>query len=263
MNGPSLGMASLSLGAGTPLLLLPGLTADHRPPTGLARRAQLGLMRQLAEHRQVWWVNRRQGLSEGTTMADLAEDYATMLHQWQAAPIDIVGISTGGGVGLQLAADHPELVRRLVLVASACRLGPGGHEVERQALAALERGDRRRAASLVSRLLPSGRVAAALAGALGWLLPGGVVAKDFHDLATTMRAELDFDLSDRLHEVTAPTLVIGGELDGFYGEAVFQETAKGLPFGHLLLRPGTSHAKTVVDRSLGPEINAFLGQPDS
>jgi pimeloyl-ACP methyl ester carboxylesterase len=255
-------MASLSLGAGTPLLLLPGLTADHRQPTGMARRAQLGLMRQLAEHRQVWWVNRRQGLTEGTTMADLAEDYASMLREWQAAPIDVVGISTGGGVGLQLAADHPELVRRLVLVASACRLGQGGHELERQALDALERGDRRRAASLIARQLPSGRVAVAAAGAFGWLLPGGVVARDFRDLQTTMRAELDFDLSDRLHEVTAPTLVIGGALDASYGEAVFRETASGLPLGELVLRPGRSHARTVVDRRLGADINAFLGQPE-
>lgn len=262
MNGPSLGMASLSIGSGTPLLLLPGLTADHRPPTGMARRAQLGLMRQLADHRQVWWVNRRQGLPGGTTMADLAEDYATMLREWQAGPIDLVGISTGGGVGLQLAADHPDLVRRLVLVASACRLGPGGHDVERQAVEALERGDRRRAASLIARLLPSSRLAAALAGALGWLLPGGVVAKEFGDLQATMRAELDLDLSGRLQEITAPTLVIGGELDASYGEAVFRETASGLPFGHLLLRPGTGHAKTLVDRRLGAEINAFLGQPD-
>ncbi|SES39823.1 Pimeloyl-ACP methyl ester carboxylesterase [Pedococcus cremeus] len=263
MNGPSEGMASLSLGAGPPLLLMPGLTPDHRPPTGMARRAQLGLMRPLAQQRQVWWVNRRQGLPEGTTMAELADDYATMLREWQAAPIDVVGVSTGGEVALQLAADHPELVRRLVLVASACRLGAAGHEVERRAAEALERGDRRTAASLLWRLLPSGRLSTAVAGGVGWLLPGPVVAKDHSDLLATMRAELAFDLSDRLHEIATPTLVVGGSEDASYGEAVFRETASGLPFGHLALRQGRSHAATVTGRGLGPEVNAFLGRHDS
>ena len=41
MNGPSRGMASLSLGSGPPLLLLPGLTPDHEPPTGSDRWFQL------------------------------------------------------------------------------------------------------------------------------------------------------------------------------------------------------------------------------
>jgi len=229
----------------------------------MARRAQLALMRPLAQHRQVWWVNRRQGLPEGTTMAELADDYATMLGDWQAAPIDVVGISTGGEVALQLAADHPELVRRLVLVASACRLGPSGHDVERQAAEALDRGERRRAAALLARLLPSGRMTGALAGGLAWLVPGGVVGRDHQDLLATMRAELAFDLSERLHEITAPTLVVGGSEDGSYGEAVFRETATGLPFGHLALHPGRSHAATVTSRGLGPEVNAFLGRHDT
>ena len=263
MNGPSSGMASLSLGAGPPLLLMPGLTPDHRPPTGMARRAQLALMRPLARERQVWWVNRRQGLPQGTTIAELADDYATMLGEWQAAPIDVVGISTGGEIALQLAADHPELVRRLVLVASACRLGAAGHKVERQAVAALERGDRRGAAALLSAPLPSGRFASALMRGLAWVLPGGVVGPDHRDLLATLRAELAFDLSERLHEITAPTLVLGGSEDAFYGEAVFRETATGLPSGQLALHHGRSHARTVTSRDLGPEVNAFLGQPEA
>ena len=51
-----------------------------------------------------------------------------------------MGVSTGGSA-LQPAADHPELVNRLVLVASACRLGPGGRSGQRRVLAALEHGD--------------------------------------------------------------------------------------------------------------------------
>ena len=63
------GMASLSLGSGPPLLFLPGLTPSHQPPHGSSRRFQLQQMRLFAEHRAVWWVNRRQGLPPDVSMA--------------------------------------------------------------------------------------------------------------------------------------------------------------------------------------------------
>ena len=37
--------------------------------------------------------------------------------------VDVVGTSTGGSIAQQLAADHPETVRRLALLSTACRLG--------------------------------------------------------------------------------------------------------------------------------------------
>ncbi|MDF2091869.1 alpha/beta hydrolase [Knoellia sp. 3-2P3] len=259
MNGQPVGMASLSLGAGQPLLLLPGLTPDHEPPTGADRWFQLRSMRRLAPARQVWWVNRRRGLAEGTTMADLAEDYATMLREWQASPIDVVGVSTGGSVALQLAADHPQVVRRLVLVASGCRLGPQGHAGQRRAIEALERGDRRAAAAILMELAAAGRLTRAALRAVGWLVPSLVVARDTHDLRVTMQAEDAFDLANRLQSISAPTLVIGGDRDAYYGEGVFRETADALPFGHLVLLPGAGHAATVADRHLGEQVDAFLG----
>lgn len=258
MNGPSDGMATLSLGSGPPLLFMPGLTADHQPPRGAARRFQLRQMRPLAAHRQVWWVNRRQGLAPGTTMADLADDYATVLQEWQEAPIDVVGVSTGGSVALQLAADHPRLVRRLVLVASACRLGPRGLAGQRRAIEALEHGDRHRAASILMELGGAGRFATGALGAMGWLLPGLVVARDHGDLLETMRAEEPFDLTDRLGSIEAQTLVVGGDRDAFYGEPVFRETATGLARGHLILYPGRSHVTTLSAKRLGGDVTAFL-----
>lgn len=260
MNGPSDGMPTLSLGSGPPLLFLPGLTADHQPPRGAARRFQLRQMRPLAASRQVWWVNRRQGLAPGTTMADLADDYATVLQEWQEAPIDVVGVSTGGSVALQLAADHPQLVRRLVLVASACRLGPEGLAGQHRVIEALERGDRHRAASVLMELGGAGRFTTGAFGALGWLLPGLVIARDHADLLTTMRAEESFDLTDRLASIESQTLVVGGDRDVLYGEAVFRETATGLARGHLVLYPGRSHVATVSAKRLGRDVSAFLSR---
>jgi pimeloyl-ACP methyl ester carboxylesterase len=59
-------------------------------------------------------------------MADLANDYAGALDGMFQRPVDVLGISTGGSLALQLAADRPELVERLVVAGAACRLSEYG-----------------------------------------------------------------------------------------------------------------------------------------
>ncbi len=125
---------------------------------------------------------------------------------------------------------------------------------------ALERGDRHRAASTLMELGGAGRLSTGALGALGWLLPGIVVARDHGDLLVTMRAEEPFDLTDRLGSIEAQTLVVGGSRDAFYGESVFRETATGLARGHLVLYPGRSHVTTVSARRLGEDVTAFLSR---
>ena len=258
MTLPGDGMASLSLGSGPPLLFLPGLTPDHTTPRGWARRFALHQMRPYADRRQVWWVGRRRGLAPGATMADIAGDYAVVLREWGEEPIDVVGVSTGGSVALQLAADHPELVNRLVLVASACRLGPGGRSGQHRVLTALERGDRRRAGAELMALTAGGPGMARVFGAGGWLLPGLLVGHRDPDLLATLRAEDAFDLTARLGSIETPTLVVGGERDAFYGADLFRETAHGLPRGQVLLYPGIGHGGTVSHRRLGRDVLAHL-----
>jgi len=50
-----------------------------------------------------------------------ADDVAAVLDELQLAPVDVLGFSNGGQVALQLAARHPERVRRLVLASTPVR----------------------------------------------------------------------------------------------------------------------------------------------
>ncbi|MEV4530708.1 alpha/beta fold hydrolase [Streptosporangium sp. NPDC049304] len=67
----------------------------------------------------------------GTTMADLAAVYAQAIRGISEGPVNMLAISTGGSIALQLAADHPGLVDRLVLAGTACTLGPIGRRAQR------------------------------------------------------------------------------------------------------------------------------------
>ncbi|HYO37168.1 MAG TPA: aldo/keto reductase [Geodermatophilus sp.] len=49
------------------------------------------------------------------------DDVAALVHSLDPGPADLVGYSLGGGVVLRTAIRHPEVVRRLVVVAAPCR----------------------------------------------------------------------------------------------------------------------------------------------
>lgn len=60
-------------------------------------------------------------------VADLSDDVAALLDALQiAGPVDVLGWSAGGNVVLQLAIDHPQRVRRVVLEAPGSPFGFGG-----------------------------------------------------------------------------------------------------------------------------------------
>ena len=74
------GMPFLSFGSGPPLVVLPGISANHAAPTGGERRALTQPLLPFAQARRLWWVNRRPSLALDTTMAELARDYAVALR---------------------------------------------------------------------------------------------------------------------------------------------------------------------------------------
>jgi pimeloyl-ACP methyl ester carboxylesterase len=102
-------------GEGEPLLLLHG---------GLGSIDMFGpVLPILAEGRQVIGVDLyghgRTALTDRpVSLPDIGDDMATVLTSLGYDQVDVLGYSLGGGVGLRLAIQHPEKVRRLV-VASA------------------------------------------------------------------------------------------------------------------------------------------------
>jgi hypothetical protein len=120
------GLPYLAVGQGPPLVVFVGLTAEHANTTGLARRFELQTLKPLAKHFTVYAVNRKPGLPAGSSIGDLAGHYAEAIAREFPGPVCVWGISTGGSIAQQFAIDHPQLVRRLVLAATACRLSPMG-----------------------------------------------------------------------------------------------------------------------------------------
>ena len=249
-----------AVGNGSPLVVFAGLT----PVTGVAGdavvRSIVHPLLPLAASRRLVVLNRRAGMPQGMTMVELASEHADALCDAFAAPVDLVGTSTGGSIAAQLSADHGELVGRLALISAACRLGPTGRKLQAQVAESIRRGRYRRAAATATAgLVPRrrGKIAAAVAG---WLLAGQLVhsPEDWADMATTIEAEDGFDLAACATPITVPTQIIAGRDDRFYSPALFEQTAQLISGSRLHLINGRGHITVTRDRRFTPTLAAFF-----
>src|SRR5215210_3811041 len=246
-------------GHGPPFVFLGGLA----PETGVdgAQRMNRSFVAPFAKEHRAYFLNRRAGLPRGMTMAELAAEHADAIRsQFGGEAVDVLGMSTGGSIAQQLAADHPDVVRRLVLVSTACRLGPNGRKLQRRVAARIRAGAPRKAfAVMTAGLVPRGRGRLA-AATLAWMAASQIQPdpSELADMATTIEAEDDFDLAACREPIRAPTLIVVGSDDVFYGRDLFEETARLIPGSDLRLHEGRGHVTVTMRRDFAPEINRFL-----
>ncbi|NLX11299.1 MAG: alpha/beta hydrolase [Chloroflexi bacterium] len=228
-----------------PLVVFQGLMFENKPLSRWMARRFNGYQFLETDY-TLTIVNRKPGLPAGCTLQAMANDYAAMIREEFDGPIDVIGVSTGGSIAQHFAADHSNLVQRLVLHSTAHTLGAAGRDVQLRTAAHAGRGDWQAAhAAMLGFMLPHG---AGLKGAAGRLITrlGAYLLsrrppRDASDLVVTVQAEDAHHFKDRLAEITAPTLVVAGEQDPFYTAALFRETAEGIPNARLILYPGMGH----------------------
>ena len=105
-------------GSGAPLVFVHGIPTDYR-----AWRAQMEpfskVRRVFAISRRYAAPNMRQGDLSDSTVHNNAVDLKGFIEKVAGGPVDLVGHSYGGFISAFLAADHPDLVKSLVLVEPA------------------------------------------------------------------------------------------------------------------------------------------------
>lgn len=248
-------------GSGPPLVILTGSELQHRPPT---RSVVLGyrlMLRRLCRQYTVYLCSRRSGLAHGTTARDLSEDFAAMIRSEISGPVHLVGLSSGGSSAMHLAADHPELVQRLVLAMTGHRMNAHGAEVARVWRDLALGGDWPALWARMGTDVAEGRSPEWL---VQWMMRRfgrallGVPSDNGRDLAAVLDADLGLDVGSALPRITAPTLVIGGTDDPFYGEHI-RATAQLIAGAQLCLIPGGHAVVKSSPRAFETALLGFLG----
>lgn len=219
------------------LLVVPGL-GDALFDGSYGRveaRATAWALRRYAEEYTVYVVSRPRGLDHGASIEGMADDYVRVLEE-RLGPTPVLGVSMGGLIAQEIARSRPDLVDRLALAVSGCRLAEGSRETGRRLRwYALEDDWVELRATLLEAMFTGRRrrLFPALARTVGRLRPPEPA--DPGDVVASIDATLAYDGCDRLETIEPRTLVIGGDEDPFFPESVLRETHEGLPDAQLAL----------------------------
>ncbi|WP_255190867.1 alpha/beta fold hydrolase [Natronobeatus ordinarius] len=186
-------------------------------------------------------VSRPRGLAEGTSIRELARDYARVLET-QIGPASVLGISMGGLIAQELANLRPDLVDRLVLAASGCRLADESVQIGRRLRwYALEEEWTKIRTELLREMYTGYRrtLYPRLSATVGRLRPP--TPAEPADVVVSIDAVLEYDGTDRLEEIEPRTLVIGGDEDPFFPEEILRETHAGIPDAQLAMFRNARH----------------------
>jgi 3-oxoadipate enol-lactonase len=161
-------------------------------------------------------------------IAELAVQARQLLTDAGVGPVDVVGVSLGGLVALQLAADTPDLVRRLVVVDAVA--------VYPEPLRAMwrDRAERAPVEGMEPFVDPTMGLwftpeALANGGPLVESVRARLRAADPHGYALACRALERADVTGVLDRIAAPTLVVCGEDDAPPFTAAASDLAARLP----------------------------------
>jgi 3-oxoadipate enol-lactonase len=175
-------------------------------------------------------------------------EIASLIADWIAGlgrgPADVVGLSFGGMVAQHLALNHPGAVRTLALLDTSPAFGFDGVTTAQEWLAT------RVSPGPEASRPDTGRV---IAGIVGPDCPAQVrdaAAAIMREvpaatLAASCQALVGHDTRDRLHQVTAPTLVMVGAADTETPESYARAIADRIPGARLVVVPGAGHLLNV------------------
>ena len=266
-TGVSSGMEFAVLGTGPrSILFLPGGPGSEIATGLMAALEERQLRPYLAAGFATWTTTRRRDMPAGHTVADMARDQAEFIRAEMSGRADVVvGQSYGGLIALHLAADHPDVVGRVVIVGAAARVSDWGREVDGRWARLRATGQHARAGStMLEYLLPDARWA--------WLrrLAGPVAGAAFRgdrtpvgDLLVEAEAERVFDAREVLSRISVPVLMICGDSDLFFPPPLVEETAGAIADCTTRTYAGLGHIRTISSSRLPQDILGWVDdRPD-
>lgn len=198
---------------------------------------------------------------DGYAMENLYADALGFLNALGAGPVHFVGLSTGGFVGMRIAARHPELLRSLVLMDTSAKGEPAYKRLKYEAMFAvvkrfgfaplrepilrtffgdafLDDPDRLPDVHRMWRVLKANNPEAAIAFGRGIFNRG--------------------DVRDEIRTIDVPTRVMVGQHDKATPPDRAREVAEAIPGAKLIVFPESGHVGTIEEpRVVNRELAEF------
>jgi 3-oxoadipate enol-lactonase/4-carboxymuconolactone decarboxylase len=196
----------------------------------------------LSEHfRVVGWDlpgHGRGGTADAFTIAELAAGVLALADEFTTETFHYAGDSVGGCVGLQLLLDVPHRLASATLLCTGAAIGTPDAWRERAATVR-SGGTETIVATAAQRWFPAGF--AEREPVVSSALLETLRATDAASYAQVCEALAEFNVIDRLHEITTPVLAVAGSQDVATPPDHLQRIAAGVKDGQMVVLDGVGH----------------------
>lgn len=230
-----------------------GRAADHEGD-GDPRGSQY---RQFAKDFTVYVFSRKNKIPVGCTTRDMARDLMIAMKALGIEKAHIFGVSMGGMIAQHFAADYPEMVDKLVLTVTCARPNPVLIGSVTEWMEQAKQGDHKALMDSNIRKIYTDRYYRRSR----WLIPviGAAAKPESYDrFLRQAEACLTHYGYDRLPQIKAPTLVVGGEEDRCLGAEASRELAERIPGAQLKMYPGLGHGLYEEAKDFNQTILEYL-----
>ena len=268
ISGGTLEAYPLAGGPGAPLVVLGGVETGLRPLAGTEQVLDRRWQPRTAA-RPVTILGRP--LPDDPQDAErimhprvIADAVAVVLRERGLGPVAIEAESGGGRISLGLTIDHPDLVDRLALASVASETPEGSPMATRMArwVELAEDGEWGAFfAAMAQQMKAASEVEAGSFAVVARLQPRPATPERF---IGELKATLDPSsfVTDRLGEISVPTLVLAGEQDQIVPLPSTKLVADRIPGAILVTDPDCGHTVRSSFRRYDELVEAFLAEGD-
>ena len=223
-----------------PVLLVQGLGGEKN--SWNLQRAALAL-----RHRTIAFDNRGAGRSDKPdgkyNLEEMADDAIAVLDAAGIETAHIVGLSMGGAISQIIALKHPNRVRSLTLVATACRNHAWREELLQSWATTAETQGMTAVGKEAARWMIGPRSFRRVLPALGWMGPLQLfnTANAFVSQVKAILSTDDGALNTELANIVCPTMVVVGNQDVLTPRGDAEEIASLIPTAELVIISGGAH----------------------
>lgn len=205
----------------------------------------------------VYVFSRKNNLPDSYSIREMADDQAEAMRTLGIGKASVVGVSEGGIIAQHLAADHADMVEKLVIAVSAPYANGTVRANVKYWIELAKQGNHKQLMTDIAEKYYS----EAFLSRYRKLYPIiGTIGKpdDYHRFLVNAEAILGFDARNDVRRISCPVLIIAGGDDRIVGTQAANELNGIIPGSRLHVYPGLGHGAYEEAKDLKQRIYDFL-----
>lgn len=238
------------------LIMIPGLGDGMMTVRGKALPFAL-MYNMFAKDFTVYVFSRKNELEEGYTTRDMARDLKAAMEMLGIEKSDMIGVSQGGMIAEHFAIDYPHMVRRLILVVT---IGRQNACIQNVIKSWIELARQKRYGEVMKDIVVR-MYTEEYIQKYRWMLPVFArypAPKNPARFLIMANACITHDAYEELEQISAPTLIIGGEKDQTVSGEASREIAEKIKGCELVMYSEYGHGLYSEAKDFNQRVYDFL-----